>query len=345
MVNVGIIGSTGYAGQQLVWLLLNHPHVNIDFLSSNSYEGLKYSDIYVSYSQILDEKCISNEAAIEKTPDLDVLFCAMPHGKSMDVVKKAFESGVKVIDLSADFRLKDAQVYKQWYELDHTCADLLGTAVYGLPELHRASIKDAQIIANPGCYPTSAILGIVPILKAGLAESYPIVIDSKSGISGAGRGCDISKLYAEANESTRAYKVASHRHTPEIEQELSSLSGCDANVIFTPHIVPMNRGMLSTCYVKLNKDVDREHLLSMYKDFYKDEYFVKVLDSLPETKWVRGSNFCHIGLSYDNRTGMAVIVSAIDNLMRGAASQAVQNMNIMLDIDEKCGIDFAPMFP
>ncbi len=345
MINVGVIGSTGYAGQQLVWLLLNHPHVNIEFLSSNSYVDLKYSDIYMNYSQIIEEKCISNEAAIEKTSGLDVLFCAMPHGKSMDIVKKAFESGVKVIDLSADFRLNDAQVYKQWYELDHTCKELLDCAVYGLPELHRASIKNAQIIANPGCYPTSAILGIIPVLKSGLAESNTIVIDSKSGISGAGRGCDISKLYAEANESTRAYKVASHRHTPEIEQELSGLSEWDANVIFTPHIVPMNRGMLSTCYVKLNKDVDKEYLLNMYKDFYKDEYFVKVLDCLPETKWVSGSNFCHIGLSYDNRTGTAVIVSAIDNLMRGAASQAVQNMNIMLELDETCGIDFAPMFP
>jgi len=345
LVNVGIIGSTGYAGQQLVWLLLNHPHVNIDFLSSNSYVDIEYSDIYMNYSGLLDKKCISNSAAMERIPDLDILFCAMPHGKSMDIVKKAFESGVKVIDLSADFRLDDPAVYSNWYGLEHSCSDLLKSAVYGLPELYRDSIKTAAIVANPGCYPTSCILGLAPVLKSGTFEKSTLIIDSKSGLSGAGRSCEVSKLYVESFESTRAYKIASHRHTPEIQQELSRLSGFKADVLFTPHIVPMSRGILSTCYVKLSDDTDSKTLVDLYRKFYYGEHFVTVLDSLPDTKWVRGSNFCHIGIGYDNSTRTAVIVSAIDNIMRGAASQAVQNMNILAGIDEKCAIDHPPMFP
>lgn len=345
MIKAGIMGSTGYAGQQLAWLLLNHPEVEISFLSTNSYEDASFSSIYKNYQGVADYTCVSTNTAYEMLDSIDVLFCSLPHGKSMDAVKAAYDRGIKVIDLSADYRISSKETYKEWYELEHTYPGLLEQAVYGLPELHRESIKNAKIIANPGCYPTSIILALAPLLKGNLIEMNSIIADSKSGVSGAGRSADISNIYTEVNESIKAYKLASHRHTPEIEQELSKLGGEDIVMSFTPHLVPMNRGILSTCYAKLKDECDKSDIMRLYNDFYGDEFFVKVIDGVPETRWVKSSNFCHIGFTVDKRTGRIVVVSAIDNLMKGAASQAVQNMNIIFGIDEKTGINFAPTFP
>ncbi|AHM56506.1 N-acetyl-gamma-glutamyl-phosphate reductase ArgC [Peptoclostridium acidaminophilum DSM 3953] len=345
MIKAGIMGATGYAGQQLAWLLLNHPEVEISFLSTNSYEDEAFSSIYKNYYGVADYTCVSTKTAFEMLGDIDVLFCSLPHGKSMDAVKAAYDKGIKVIDLSADYRIGSKDTYSEWYELEHSYPFLLEKAVYGLPELHRDSIKNARIIANPGCYPTSVILALAPLLKNGLIDKSSIIADSKSGVSGAGRSADISNIYTEVNESIKAYKLGSHRHTPEIEQELSKLGGENIVISFTPHLIPMNRGILSTCYATLNGSHEKSDIMKLYKDFYKDEFFVKVIDGVPETRWVKSSNFCHIGFSVDKRTGRIVVVSAIDNLMKGAASQAVQNMNIIFGIDEKTGINFAPTFP
>lgn len=345
MINVGILGSTGYAGQQLVWLLTNHSNANIVFLSSHSYEGDLYSDIYKNYYGFNKNICINMQEAECKLNSIDVLFIALPHGKSFDITKKALEKGVKVIDLGADFRIKSKATYEQWYGLEHQCSELLGASVYGLPELKRESIKNASLIANPGCYPTASILALAPLLKAKIVDPKSIIIDAKSGVSGAGRNAAIPNIYTECNESIKAYSVASHRHTPEIEQELSHLLGSDLTLVFTPHLVPMNRGILSVCYANLTIDMSQEELYKLYNEFYKDEFFVKVTEDMPETKYVKGSNMCHIGLRLDKRTGKVIVCSAIDNLMKGAAGQAIQNMNIMFGLDEKTGLNFPAMLP
>lgn len=345
MVNVGIIGSTGYAGQQLVWFLNSHKSANIIFLSSNSYDGEPYSKVYKNYNGFLQNVCINMQDVENKLDEIDVLFIALPHGESFHITQKALEKGVKVIDLGADYRIKSKEIYEQWYKVDHECSELLKASVYGLPELKRESIKNASLIANPGCYPTASILALAPLLKNKLINPKSIIIDAKSGVSGAGRSASIANLYTECNDSIKAYSVACHRHTPEIEQELSYIYGDDLKLIFTPHLVPMNRGILSICYADLLKDISQDELYEIYKDFYKDEFFVKVIEDMPETKYVSGSNMCHIGLRVDKRTGRVIVGSAIDNLIKGAAGQAVQNMNIMFDLDENMGLDFPAMVP
>lgn len=345
MINVGIIGSTGYAGQQLVWLLNSHPNTKIQFLSSNSYDGNLYNKVYNNYIGFIEDTCINIQEVESKLADVDVIFIALPHGKSFDITKKALSKGVKVIDLGADFRIKSKETYEEWYKVEHMCSELLKDSVYGLPELKRESVKNASLIANPGCYPTASILALAPLLKNKLIDSNSIIIDAKSGVSGAGRNAAVTNLYTECNESIKAYSVGCHRHTPEIEQELSYIYGSNLNLVFTPHLVPMNRGILSVCYASLLNNTSQDELYKIYKDFYKDEFFVKVTEDMPETKYVSGSNMCHIGLRVDKRTGRVIVASVIDNLIKGAAGQAVQNMNLMFGFDETTGLRFPAMIP
>ena len=343
MIKVGILGATGYAGQQLVWILRNHPQCEIIFLNSHNYTKNQYSEVYNNYSGLLEDTCINLEEAESKLPLINVLFIALPHGKSFDIVKKALAQGIKVIDLGADYRLKSAEVYKRWYGLEHEYKNALKDASYGLVELNRESIKKASLVANPGCYPTASILSLCPLLKHEMINPDSIIIDAKSGITGAGRTANISNLFTECNDSVKAYGIGSHRHTPEIEQELSNIYEEDITLSFTPHLIPMNRGILTTCYAKLNTKINTEELKEIYKSFYKDEYFVKIIENLPETRWVRGSNLCHIGVRVDSRTNRVIIVAAIDNLIKGAAGQAVQNMNVMFNLKETTGLEFISM--
>lgn len=345
MIKVGIVGATGYAGAQLVWILHNHPKADIKFLSSNSYAGESYDHIYKNFSGQIYINCISMEEAYTQLDAIDVLFLAMPHGKSFEISKTAVEKGIKVIDLGADFRLKDITEYEEWYKVSHDAVDLLKEAVYGLPELNREKIKTARLVANPGCYPTASILALAPLLKNDIIDTGSIIIDAKSGVTGAGRSAITNNLYCECNDSIKAYAITTHRHIPEIEQVLGGVAEKDITLTFTPHLTPMSRGILSVCYASLNDDYSESTLLQLYRDFYKGEYFVKILDTPPETRYTRGSNLCHISLRVDKRTKRVIVVSAIDNLMKGAAGQAVQNMNILFNLNETTGIDFPAMAP
>lgn len=345
MVRAGIVGATGYAGAQLVWILHQHKGVGIEFVSSHSYADTGFDEIYRSFSGFLEDKCITMEETFERLDSIDVLFIALPHGKAFELTRKALELGVKVIDLGADFRLNEKETYESWYGVKHELSELLDSAVYGLCELNRQQIKACSLLANPGCYPTATILGLAPLLKHHIIDPSTIIIDAKSGVSGAGRAANIATLFTECNESIKAYGAPTHRHTPEIEQELGKLAGQEIFVSFTPHLVPMNRGILSTCYGTLKVDMKEAELKALYRDFYKDETFVKILDTMPETRWVRGSNLCHIGMRIDLRTNRVLIMSVIDNLIKGAAGQAVQNMNLMFDLDEKEGLEFLAMAP
>lgn len=343
MIKGAVIGATGYAGQQLVWFLNNHKYVEIKFLASHTYADEEFSKIYNNYTGIINNKCINMREVEERLEEIDVLFIALPHGKSFDIVKKALEKGVKVIDLGADFRLEDVECYEEWYKLEHKCPELLEEAIYGLVEIYRNEIKNKKLIANPGCYTTASILALYPLLKSKLIDTDSIIIDAKSGVSGAGRGLNTASLYAECNESIKAYGVAGHRHTPEIEQELSKAAGEKLLLNFTPHLVPMNRGILATCYGKLKNNISQEEVYKIYEEFYKNDYFIRIVDTLPETRNVRGSNFCDIGIRVDKRTNRIIVVSAIDNLIKGAAGQAVQNMNLIFGLEEGEGINMPSM--
>lgn len=343
MIKAGIIGATGYAGQQVVWFLHNHPQVEIEFLCSHNYADTQFAKIYNNYTGFIQNVCINIQEAEERLPNIDVLFIALPHGKSFEITEKALDLGVKVIDLGADFRLNSPEVYRQWYGLENEGHELLKSAVYGLTEIYREDVKNTKLLANPGCYTTASILALYPLLKEKLIETDSIVIDAKSGVSGAGRNLSIPSLFSECNESIKAYGVGTHRHTPEIEQELSKAAGEEVILSFTPHLVPMNRGILSTCYGKLKKDLTQEEIYNIYRSFYGGEYFIKVIDELPETRNVKGSNLCHIGIRVDKRTNRVIVISAIDNLIKGAAGQAVQNMNVMFGFEETEGINVLPM--
>lgn len=345
MTKVGIIGSTGYAGQQLLWLLSNHPEAEVVFLSSHNYSDKMYNSVYESYLGIRSDICVDNKYAGELLHKIDVLFLAMPAGESFEIVKKALSLGVRVIDIGADYRLNSADEYESWYEKKHEYSEILSEAVYGMPELYREKIKKARIIANPGCYPTATILGIAPLVKSGIINASSIIVDAKSGVSGAGRSASIGNIFTEVNENFKAYKVGNHRHTPEIEQELSKLAGFSFNITFTPHLVPMNRGILSTMYASLKNQVSDDEIFEVYKEFYKGEPFIRLKKDMPETRWVKGSNFCDISFKIDKRTNRIIVISAIDNLMKGAAGTAVHNMNLMFGFDEKTGIDKIPIFP
>lgn len=345
MVRAGVVGATGYAGQQLVWILKNHANVSVEFYASHNYSNALFSEIYGNFYGFIEDKCIDMNEAVCKLKDIDILFIALPHGKAFDITNKALEIGVKVIDLGADFRLDEKETYEKWYGVKHELENYISEAVYGLVELNRDKIKNCRLLANPGCYPTATILGLAPLLKNKLIDIKTIIVDAKSGVSGAGRGANIANLFTECSESIKAYGVPEHRHTPEIEQELGKLAEESLVISFTPHLVPMNRGILSTCYATLSSDIKQEELLELYRDFYKEEYFVKILNTLPETRWVKGSNLCHIGLRVDSRTNRVIVLSAIDNLIKGAAGQAVQNMNIMFGLKETEGLEFIAMVP
>ncbi|MDO4288209.1 MAG: N-acetyl-gamma-glutamyl-phosphate reductase [Eubacterium sp.] len=345
MIKASIIGGTGYAGQELLRILYRHPEVEVVSVGSKSFVGQPLKDIYRNYNKITDAVCEASDIQ-ELAEKSDVIFLALPHGIASKQVTPEILSQAKIIDLGADYRLKDVDIYEDWYGVEHHSADLLKEAVYGLCELHREDIKKARLLANPGCYTTCSILSLAPLLAGGWVDPASIIVDAKSGTTGAGRSSSTAFSYCEVNESIKAYKVASHRHTPEIEQELGLLGNTDLKLTFTPHLVPMNRGILALCYATLAKEATEEELRQVYRDFYKDEYFVRLTeDVMPETKWVKGSNYCDIGLTLDQRTNRVIVIGAIDNLMKGAAGQAVQNMNLMFGLDEKTGIDFITDFP
>ena len=339
MIRVGVLGATGYAGAELVRLLIAHKHTEITMLASKSFAGQKMSEVYPSLAGVCD--IVLEEADVDVAAEkCDVVFTALPHGVSHEVIASLYEKGLKVIDLSGDFRYNDIHVYEQWYKVAHACPELLKESVYGLCELHREEIKKARLIGNPGCYTTCSILGLAPLLKHGLVDSKNIIIDAKSGVTGAGRGLALDYHFCECTESMKAYKIATHRHTSEIEQELSLLAGEEIMLSFTPHLVPMKRGIYATEYANLKKPCTKEELIALYKEFYKGEPFVRVYEKgLPESNHVAGSNFVDIGLEVDERLQRVVVVSAIDNLVKGAAGQAVQNMNLLFDLPETEGLN------
>lgn len=345
MIRVAVAGASGYTGVELLRLLAVHPEVEICSVTSRQHEGLPINRIFPSLRGFCDLICEPLDVEAIATR-VDLVFTALPHKSAMDVVPGFLEAGCRVVDLSADYRLQDQATYEQWYQA-HTSPELLIEAVYGLPELYRQRIRSARLIANPGCYPTSVALGLAPLLRHGLINEQSLIIDSKSGTSGAGRGLKEGSLYCEVNEGFKAYGIANHRHTPEIEQELSLLAGKPVIVSFTPHLLPVNRGILSTCYASLVGSDSTSRLLEIYQEFYLNERFVRVLPEgeLPNIAAVRGTNFCDIGLVVDSRTGRVVVVSVIDNLVKGAAGQAVQNMNVMCSLDENLGLGIVPLFP
>ena len=346
MLKVAIVGASGYTGIELVRLLHRHPEVAVTCITSEQSAGKRLSDIFPSVRERYDS-VLENLEPVRVADRADVIFTALPHKAAMEVVPTFLRLKKKVIDLSADYRLKDAEEYAKWYE-PHLNPELLDKAVYGLPELKRAEVSKAKLIANPGCYPTSIILGLAPLLKKGLIHPGSIIADSASGVSGAGRAAKVDNLYCEVNEGFKAYGVGGvHRHIPEIDQELSLLAGEKLAITFTPHLVPMDRGILSTIYCTPCHGVTLADLLELYREFYDGEPFVRVLPRgvYPSTAFVRGANFCDIGLALDNRTGKIIVVSAIDNLVKGASGQAVQNMNIMCGFPETLALEGLGLYP
>jgi len=346
MLRVGIVGASGYTGSELIRFLVTHPEqVELTCVTSRTFAGQYVSRVLPNLRGLVDLKFeVPN---IEDVADkVDIVFLGLPHKSSMEFAPKFLDLGVKVVDFSADYRLKSVEVYEKWYQ-EHTSPDLLKEAIYGLPELHRAEIRGASLIANPGCYPTGAILALLPALKSGAAETEGVIVDAKSGISGAGNTPAEATHFPNRYDNFTAYKVGSHRHQPEIEQELSSAIGRDITVCFVPHYVPMSRGILTTAYLRLSDSISTEELLEIYSRYYKDEPFVRVLDpgEIPQTQAVRGSNYCDIGVKVVEESGLAVAISAIDNLTKGASSQALQNMNIMAGFDETAGLLFPGLMP
>ncbi|MDW8290354.1 MAG: N-acetyl-gamma-glutamyl-phosphate reductase [Armatimonadota bacterium] len=345
---VGIVGASGYAGGELVRLLLQHPDAQVTYLSSHTYAGKSLSAAFpgfAAYPLPTLEEFDAGRAAQK----VDILFLAGESGFAMQVAPALLEAGVRVVDLSADFRLRDPAVYAQWYQREHSAIDLLDEAVYGLPELvPHSRLREARLVANPGCYPTAAALALAPVLAQGWVETESLVVDAKSGVSGAGRSkIALDYHFAELNESMRAYGVPNHRHTPEIEQMLSEVAGRTVGVTFTPHLIPITRGILCTAYAQLLRPLSAQDLTRYYRQFYQDKTFVVVREpgDFPATKHVAGTNYCHLSLTVDERRGRLVVVSVIDNLVKGAAGQAVQNMNLMFGLVESRGLEMPPIFP
>ena len=343
MIKVGIIGATGYAGNELVRLLLGHKDAEIVWYGSRSYIDQKYADVYRNMFQLVDAVCMDDNMD-ELAKQVDVIFTATPQGLCASLVNEEILSNTKIVDLSADFRLKDVSIYEQWYKLEHKAPQYIDEAVYGLCEINRNQITEkTRIVANPGCYTTTSILTLYPMVKEGLIDPDTIIIDAKSGTSGAGRGAKVANLFCEVNESMKAYGVGTHRHTPEIEEQLGYAANQEVLLNFTPHLIPMNRGILITAYAKLKKGVNEVDVAKAYQ-CYDDEYFVRVLKSgvLPEVRSVKASNFVDINYKVDPRTNRVIMMGAMDNLVKGAAGQAIQNMNIMFGLDEKEGLMLAP---
>ena len=346
MIKVGIIGATGYAGVEIVRLLQQHKDAEVVWYGSRSYIDKKYADVFANMFEIVDEKCLDDN--IEELADkVDVIFTATPQGLCSSLVNEEILNKVKIIDLSADFRIKDVATYEKWYKIEHKSPEFIDEAVYGLCEINREKTKGARLIANPGCYTTCSILSIYPMVKEGLIDPKTIIIDAKSGTSGAGRGAKVPNLFCEVNENIKAYGVGTHRHTPEIEEQLGYAAGEEVLINFTPHLVPMQRGILVTAYANLKKEVTYEEVKAVYDKYYKKEQFIRVLENEtpPETRWVEGSNYVDVSFKIDERTGRIIMMGALDNLIKGAAGQAVQNMNIIFGLPENEGLQQVPMFP
>ncbi|PKN34623.1 MAG: N-acetyl-gamma-glutamyl-phosphate reductase [Deltaproteobacteria bacterium HGW-Deltaproteobacteria-19] len=344
-MKVGIYGASGYTGQELLRILLNHPHVEVTAVTSRQYKGMAVSDLYPVFTNR------TNLVFLDASPEevaaaADIIFLALPHGGAMKVASIFLDAGKKVVDLSADFRLRKVETFEAWYE-KHGAPGLIKEAVYGIPELYRNEIRAARFVANPGCYPTSIILGFAPLLKNSLIDTETLIADSKSGVSGAGREAQIGSLFCEVDEGFKAYKVGQHRHTPEIEQELGVLAGREILLSFTPHLLPVNRGILSTLYARLTQKTTTAELLELFRRFYEKEPFVRIYreGSIPNISSVKGTNFCDIGVVADGRTGRVIVLSAIDNLVKGASGQAVQNMNLMCGFPEGAGLGMLSVFP
>jgi len=351
MIKVGIIGSTGYAGAELVRILLNHKDAKIVWYGSRSYVDQNYAAVYRNMFELVEDKCLDDNIA-ELAEQVDVIFTATPQGYLAGVLTEEILNKVKVVDLSADYRIKDVATYEKWYGIEHKSPQFIEEAVYGLCEINREDIKGKRLVANPGCYTTCSILTAYPMVKEGMIDVNTLIVDAKSGTSGAGRGAKLPNLFCEVNENMKAYGVASHRHTPEIEEQLGYACGEEIFINFTPHLVPMNRGILVTEYANLKKKADGtyptyEEVKAVYDKYYKDETFVRVLPKgeCPETKWVEGSNFVDVNFVIDERTGRIIMMGALDNLVKGAAGQAVQNMNLIFGLPENEGLMMVPMFP
>lgn len=346
MIKVGIIGSTGYAGAEIVRLISQHKEAEVVWYGSRSYIDKKYYEVFQNMFQIVDAKCMDDNME-ELANQVDVIFTATPQGLCASLVNEEVLNKVKIIDLSADFRIKDVEVYEKWYGIEHKSPQFINEAVYGLCEINRDKVKSARLIANPGCFPTCSILSIYPLVREGIIDNSTIIIDAKSGTSGAGRGAKVNNLFCEVNENIKAYGVTTHRHTPEIEEQLTYAAGENIFLNFTPHLVPMNRGILVTAYAKLKSRVSYDEVKAVYDKYYNSEKFIRVLDKdvPPETRWVEGSNYVDVNFKIDERTGRIIMMGAIDNLIKGAAGQAVQNMNIMFGLEETMGLEQVPMFP
>lgn len=346
MIKAGIIGSTGYAGQELVRLLLKHPETEIVWYGSRSYIDKKYADVYKNMFKLVDLSCRDDDMEA-LAAEADVIFTATPQGLCASLVNEDILKKVKIIDLSADFRIKDVSIYEKWYGIKHQSPQYIKEAVYGLCEINREAVKGARLVANPGCYTTCSILSLYPLAKEGLIDMQSVIIDAKSGTSGAGRGAKTDNLFCEVNENMKAYGVCTHRHTPEIEEQLGYAAGEAVTLSFTPHLVPMNRGILVTAYASLKQQASYEQVKAAYEKYYKEEKFIRLLqeDECPQTRWVEGSNYTDINFKIDERTNRIVVMGALDNLVKGAAGQAVQNMNLLFGLKEDTGLDLVPMFP
>ena len=352
MVKVGIIGATGYAGAELVRILMGHKDAEIVWYGSRSYIDKKYYEVYQNMFQIVEDIC-KDDNLEELASLVDVIFTATPQGYLAGILTEEILQKVKIVDLSADYRIKDVATYEKWYGIEHKSPQFIEEAVYGLCEINRDKVtKQTRLIANPGCYTTCSILTAYPMVKEGLIDVDTLIVDAKSGTSGAGRGAKVPNLFCEVNENIKAYGVASHRHTPEIEEQLGYAGNCQVTINFTPHLVPMNRGILATEYAKLKKKADGtlptyEEVKAVYDKYYGKEKFVRVLDKgvCPETKWVEGGNYVDINFVIDERTGRIVMMGALDNLVKGAAGQAVQNMNLLFGLPESEGLELVPCFP
>ncbi len=344
-VQVGIVGGTGYTGVELLRILANHPAAEVVAITSRSEMGVKVADMYPNLRGFYD--LAFSEPDVKVLKECDVVFFATPHGVAMSMAPELTEAGVKVIDLAADFRITDLQTWTQWYGFEHTCPEIMSQVAYGMPELYREQVKQANVIANPGCYPTSILLALKPLLKANLIELKGIIADGKSGVSGAGKGANVAMLGAEMSESFKAYGVGGHRHLPEMVDKIQDLTGEEVDLTFVPHLVPMIRGMESTIYATLKEDVSQQQLQALYEQTYQDEYFVDVMPagSLPETRMAKGSNMCRLSVFRPQNGSKVVITSVIDNLVKGAAGQAVQNMNILFDLDESTGLQQVALLP
>ena len=352
MIRVGIIGATGYAGGELVRILLNHKDAKIVWYGSRSYIDKKYYQVYQNMFQLVDDIC-KDDNLEELAKQVDVIFTATPQGFLAGLLSEEILSQVKIVDLSADYRIKDVATYEKWYGIEHKSPQFIEEAVYGLCEINRDKITEkTRLVANPGCYTTCSILTAYPMVKEGMIDVNTLIVDAKSGTSGAGRGAKVPNLFCEVNENMKAYGVASHRHTPEIEEQLGYAGNCQVTINFTPHLVPMNRGILATEYATLKRKPDGtlptyEEVKAVYDKYYANEKFVRVLDKdvCPETRWVEGSNFVDIGFKIEPRTNRLIMMGALDNLVKGAAGQAIQNMNLLFGLPESEGLELAPMFP